>query len=375
MPPSESEVSSRWPGGPGVPTPGELGPLVFRGKRRRRRLRIAAVSAVLLAAVVVAAGTLFSFSHAIVFRQVGIGPIKLLPVAAVAHAHFAQYTLPTPNAVPTSLIVGPDGALYFLEAGTGAVGRFTPAGAVFRTFELRRHIGALVAGPDGALWLTEPDANAIGRLSLQGVLSEYPIADIDKVPDQISVGPDGALWFTEVETIGRISTTGGITQLPMGGVSSPTSIVTDHGAIWVSDDARGLISRLTPSGTRTDFAVPHGAHPEAMTVGPDGALWWLDARQNEIGRMTISGSAREYSIPTNVSALTSICAGPDGNVWFTELQGDNVGRLTPDGLVTEFKAPDGSSPTGIVAGPDGNVWFTEPGTNQLGEIILHPHPY
>ena len=371
--PSDSVASSRESSVPGVPAPGELGPLVLRGKRRRRRLRIAAVGAVLLAAVLVAAGTLFTFSHAIVFRQVGIGPIKLLPVAAVAHAHFTQYTLPTPNALPTSLIVGPDGALYFLEAGTGAIGRFTPAGAVFGTLEPRRHIGGLVAGPDGALWLTETDANAIGRLSLQGALSEYPISGIDKAPDQITVGPDGAVWFTEVETIGRISTSGAITQFPMGVGSSPTSIVSGHGAIWVSDDARGLISRLTPSGTRNDFAVPHGAHPEEMTVGPDGALWWLDARQNDIGRMTTSGSAREYSIPTNASGLTSICAGPDGNIWFTELNSDNVGRLTPDGLVTEFKAPDGSGPTGIVAGPDGNIWFTEPGINQLGAIVLHPH--
>jgi virginiamycin B lyase len=373
MSPSDSPASSPGSDGPGVPAGGERGPLVLRGKRRRHRLRIVAVGAVGLAAVVVAAGVLITFSHAIVFRQVGIGPIKLLPVAAVAHAHFKQYTLPTPNAYPTSLIVGPDGALYFLEAGTGAIVRFTPDGAVFGTLEPRRHFDGLVAGPDGALWLTEPDANAIGRLSLQGAFSEYPIPEIDKVPDQITVGPDGALWFTEVETIGRISTSGTLTEFPMGTGSDTTSIVSGHGAIWVSDDARGLITRLTPSGTQTAFAVPRGAHPEAMTAGPDGALWWLDVSQSEIGRMTTSGSAREFSIPTNASGLTSICAGPDGNVWFTELNSDNVGRLTPDGLVTEFKAPDGSNPTGIVAGPDGNIWFTEPGTNQLGEIILHPH--
>jgi hypothetical protein len=49
---------------------------------------------------------------------------------------------------------------------------------------------AIVAGPDGALWFTE--FTKIGRITTSGAITEfYAYSALD-----IAVGSDGALWFT-----------------------------------------------------------------------------------------------------------------------------------------------------------------------------------
>ncbi len=75
------------------------------------------------------------------------------------------------------------------------------------------HPHSIVAGPDGALWFTNSNLgvptnghNAIGRITTSGVVTEYPLSPSSS-PFSITAGPDGALWFTEANTgkVGRLS--------------------------------------------------------------------------------------------------------------------------------------------------------------------------
>jgi virginiamycin B lyase len=74
----------------------------------------------------------------------------------------------------------------------------------------------ITTGPDGALWFTEATGNKIGRITTTGVITEFSIPN--RGPNSITTGPDGALWFTEsgFNQIGRITTTGVITEFPIG---------------------------------------------------------------------------------------------------------------------------------------------------------------
>ena len=142
-------------------------------------------------------------------------------------------------------------------------------------------------------------------------------------PFGITAGPDGALWFTEFanNTIGRISTTGVISEYPI-----PTI----------------------------------GAGPYGITAGPDGALWFTEFYGNQIGRITTDGVVTEYPLPTSSSEPRWIASGPDGALWFTEYESNQIGRITTDGVITEYPLPDPNNrPEGIAAGPDGALWFTE----------------
>src|SRR5579871_60529 len=65
---------------------------------------------------------------------------------------------------------------------------------------------AIVAGRDGALWFTETGGNRIGRITTDGAVREFAIPTPRSGPEGIAVGPDGAIWFTEAyaDALGRL---------------------------------------------------------------------------------------------------------------------------------------------------------------------------
>src|SRR5258708_19154237 len=70
----------------------------------------------------------------------------------------------------------------------------------------------IASGPDGNLWFTEAGANNIGRITTGGAFTEFPILPAGSQPQDIASGPDGNLWFTQpgVDNIGSITPAGGI---------------------------------------------------------------------------------------------------------------------------------------------------------------------
>ena len=52
----------------------------------------------------------------------------------------------------------------------------------------------IVTGPDGALWFVEQFGNKVGRITTSGIITEFPGAGTE--PLVITPGPDHALWFT-----------------------------------------------------------------------------------------------------------------------------------------------------------------------------------
>lgn len=242
----------------------------------------------------------------------------------------------------------------------------------------------ITKGSDGALWFADNGTSAIGRVTTSGNVTEYPVAvtggDSATAPNEIVTGPDGNLWFTEIDAgtnaganVGRISPNGtGFTEFPLTSANSgPYAIcVGSDNNLWVTEINSNNIARITTSGVVTEYPVPTaGSSPNFITAGPDGAIWFTEYSTNKIGRITTSGVVTEFTIPTADSSPQGITAGSDHNLWFVEADGNNVGRLTPSGVFTEFPIPSGQSfPNGIVTGPDGALWFTEEATNQIGRI-------
>ncbi|MGO9487494.1 MAG: hypothetical protein ACLQBB_00520 [Solirubrobacteraceae bacterium] len=183
----------------------------------------------------------------------------------------AATTYPLPRSgAPTSIAVARDGSVWFTELGTGAIGEITPDGTV-----IEREIGAgqgfggfgstepyaIVLGPDGALWFTEQNAGRIGRMTVTGQLQEFTIPDVDHAapglfgapaPRSIVLGPDGALWFTDDgdESIGRITTSGQVTEYPITTASapSPQGITSYAGQLWFAEAGVQALGSVDPNG-------------------------------------------------------------------------------------------------------------------------------
>jgi hypothetical protein len=137
------------------------------------------------------------------------------------------------GAGPSSIAVGPDGNLWFIEYDGSRIGRITPSG-IITEFSAGISAGAfpedITAGPDGNLWFTEFVGNRIGRITPLGVVTEFSAGiSADAAPVSIVTGPDGNLWFTEPfgNQIGRITTSGVVTEFSAGitAGSSPYFVV------------------------------------------------------------------------------------------------------------------------------------------------------
>jgi streptogramin lyase len=294
------------------------------------------------------------------------------------------------GSAPEEMTSGPDGNLWFTDRGclsrlegdgadtaSCAIGRITPAG-VITEFTAGLSAGSIPSGiapgPDGNLWFadagcsTDPPSApcAIGRITPGGVITEFTAGlNPDADPIDIAAGPDGNLWFTDQACLGN------------------------------TPNAPCAIGRITPNGQITEFTagLQAGGAPLNIVRGPDGDLWFTDdgcvqtlnpgrppAKTCAIGRITPSGQITEFSAGLNQGAAPNgIAAGTDGNVWFTDLACDigygsapcAIGRVTPSGEIAESSAGlrTGSSPGGIAAGTGGSLWFADGGVPAIGRIL------
>ncbi len=201
----------------------------------------------------------------------------------------------------------------------------------------------------------------------------------DHLPKSIAWGPDGAMWFAqeawftqEAPKLGRIDSTGTITQFPISTKAGTIALGSDRN-LWFTVPTSGRIGRMTTAGEVTEFALPYETStPNGITPGPDGSLWFTDVGRNQIGRITTSGVITVFPVPTASAGLAGITSGSDGSLWFVEAAANKIGRITTSGTVTEFDLPGESGrypyPWSIVAGPDGNLWFTHINVARIGRI-------
>jgi len=272
-----------------------------------------------------------------------------------------EFPVHASNSQLTSMVAGPDGAMWFTE--TGAIGRVDGNGAISEYFlpTASTYPQSIVVGKDEALWFAEASVPRIGRITTSGAITEFVIPNGAVF---ITPGSDGALWFnsdnnTTSYFIGRITTGGTVTTYTTSSYITAMASGSD-GAVWFAE-ASGKLGRITTSGSITEYPLPDpNADPFQITTGPDGALWFTETGDNKIGRITTDGIISEYAVSAQDSGPTGICSGPDGAIWFVDFGGKHVGRVTMAGVVSEFAVPAaGGALRQILPGPDGALWFAE----------------
>ena len=237
----------------------------------------------------------------------GIGRITTAGAVTTFAGHF-----------PTKIATGPDGAVWFTEeantiAGSftarSAIGRITPAGAI-TTYQTpspcsSSDLGGITLGPDGAMWFTSLCAKSIGRIAMDGTINEYSVPDL-QTPGDIAAGPDGALWFTNANSVGRMTTTGILTEYPVGFYIAGITRGPDN-AMWLtSENLSSQITRISTTGVVTRYNIPDFAY--RITLGPDAALWYTANFDDKIVRL---------QVPARTGVLSHIAAGGGWNTVIT----------------------------------------------------------
>ncbi len=316
----------------------------------------------------------------------------------------SEFSLPDSRFLPGDIAASSDGNLWFTalaeKSPIGIVGRITPHGSV-NVFPLPSgsFSNSITSGPDGNLWIKEP--GKIGRITTTGTIREFPLSSSAQVDTtnwpatlyggtlwgDITTGPDHALWFTEPPLsltengkIGRITTTGTISEFNTSKIHPYGITPGSDGNLWFtaldSSKFEGVIGRITPAGSIRLFPLPKGFFSFYIISGPDGNLWFkeadLDGWNDKIGRITPTGTISEFPVPDQLSNVNGITAGPDNAIWFTEdttnhNENGKIGRITLTGSISEFPLPTPSGgPGGITVGFDGNLWFTEMLGHKIG---------
>jgi virginiamycin B lyase len=259
-----------------------------------------------------------------------------------------HYVLPV-GASPDHIVAGPDGRIWFTQAGRSRLGALNPATGFIDEYTTGGQPQAIVVGPDNQLWYTEVGPNRISQISTGGSIgSQYTITTPSSDPSDLVLGPDGRLWFTEqavgASKIGALNTSippgpGAIAEYPTPTPGSePSGIIpTTGGILWFTEAATGAVGRITTTGTVTEFPGA-GATPSAIAAGRDGALWYTlgfggtlgctGTSDHAIGRITSGGTfTNKFATPTPASDPADIVTGPDGALWFSEFCGNKIGRI------------------------------------------------
>jgi streptogramin lyase len=115
----------------------------------------------------------------------------------------------------TNVAVGPDGNIWFIEAGAGIVGHLTSLTSSSQT-GIEIHLpgsgfSAIAPGPDGNMYFTDVTNNAIGRVLTSGTtvadITEYPVPTPNASLRDLLGSPDGNIWFVEsgVDKIAKLA--------------------------------------------------------------------------------------------------------------------------------------------------------------------------
>lgn len=278
-----------------------------------------------------------------------------------------EYPIPTANSDPQHIVKGPDGAMWFTEVNAEKIGRITSDGTITETSTEPAMPLGITSGSDGALWFTGYGSDQVDRMTTAGTITNAYSTTISQ-PRGITSGPDGALWFVGANGVGTVTTGGTVTEYTSGFTSAGMNIVTGaDGALWFTECAPSKIGRITTTGTITETPLPAGySYPINIASGPDDALWFFNSAS--VARITTDGIITEYaSVSTDVNS--TITTGADGALWFVNCASHQLERMTTNAVVTaQYPIPTPSFVGGIAPGPNATLWFTDNDANVIGKV-------
>ena len=152
----------------------------------------------------------------------------------------------------------------------------------------------ITAGPDGNMWFTEAGGNIVAKITPDGVVTEYPIPP---PPTAFRWGsPPGLTAICGSPRSGGIRwarSRGGCVHRVPGPTpdSQPEQItVGPDGNLWFTEHIGNKVGQVTTDGVFTEFPVPTaGSIPFGITAGPDGNLWFTEEAANRWARSRPTG--------------------------------------------------------------------------------------
>ncbi len=223
---------------------------------------------------------------------------NIATVTSFATSAITEYPITWAGSKPQFLANGTvQNTMYFTDNGANAIGEITTAGAITGPFAIptaNANPQGIALGPDQNIWFCENNAAKIGHLNTTTnvVDSEFALA-AGANPYNIIVGPDGAMWFTEnnpaAPKLGRLTTTGVLNEYPLAGAKSAVGLSVDvFNNIDVVDLAANAIGQFNVNSLKyTEYPIKTANSGATwITLGPDQKMYFTETTANQIGQFT-----------------------------------------------------------------------------------------
>ena len=323
-----------------------------RAGSRRSRLLVVALGAALLAGALVAA--------IVELSATGEPSVRVFAnsVAAIS-THTGRVTAAVPvGDAPGPITVG-EGSVWVGNVDDESISRVDPRSlATLRTLELAAPPTGLAVAGHG-VWVAESSASAdqisISRVdpTFDTVRQTAVLGDV--VPQSagtFAVSGNG-LWVAPYAgLLTRLSLTSGRPKQQIDPNASPAGVAAGAGAVWVTDNEAGTVTRVDPTGLLK--VIPVGTEPAGIAVGY-GAVWVADTGDDTVKR--IDPGSQDVTATIGVGAAPLGVTVGAGSVWVANSGAGTVSRIDPaSGRVTATITVGGSPQAIAVAG--GRAWVT-----------------
>jgi sugar lactone lactonase YvrE len=224
-----------------------------------------------------------------------------------------------------SPLFSPKGELYATESGSRRVRvpsplfRVTPEGARDPLKVDIANPTSLALGPDGALYVSNRFEGQVFRIAADGTTDLYA-SDLG-VPTGLAFGPDGALFVGDRSgTVHRVRADRTVDEF----ATLPASVAAFHlafgpgGDLFVSAPtlaSRDQIYRITPDRTVSVVDAPFG-RPQGLAFDESGALYVADALAGSAGiyKVNVAGERPEIELVLSAPSIVGLAFDPAGGL-------------------------------------------------------------
>lgn len=195
--------------------------------------------------------------------------------------------------IPVSMVLGPDGGLWFADGDHYELLRFDTASHSFTQHSVStpsfptQSPMALALGPDGNIWFTSawvqfgssPRTSLVGMVNLKSndTIQTFNEGIVPGTFWDMIAGSDGNLWFTERELGDSTFTTFGIVNPAINNNAQPPTL-----AYYQYPPSLSAALNVTA----TQWITPQFAYISNLVDGGNGTLWTLDTNGGQIGEVT-----------------------------------------------------------------------------------------
>jgi peptide/nickel transport system substrate-binding protein len=233
---------------------------------------------------------------------------------------------------PSGIAVG-EGAIWVTNAADGTVDRIdVETNTVSQTLPAGTSPEGIAVG-DGSLWVADRVGAAL--LRIDPVSGDSVPVELKGLPSAVAFTPEG-VWVTLAH--------GGLARVEghrvTGGADvgqGPSAVTYAFGSIWVANELDASVTRVEPSTTGVQAAVPVGEGPTSL-AGAGGRLWVSSPHDGSLAAIDPDSDSVASTIPVEGQAASLAADG--GDLWLgvgpsaAEHRGGTLHVLADEGVST-----------------------------------------